>query len=153
MAIANLSNLQGDSESWLSLTIGILFVVISGYYGGLLTSYLIEKPGVPFKTWREGLERYPEWKYFTLKGTEGLFTVLSLKNLLLYTFLSDLFTCLLLKQRVESKDPVFVNYLKIMQSSPDLTTPDMPSAMQRLSVPGTYFISSRASVVAAVSSK
>ncbi len=72
-----------------------------------------------------------------------------LLNKIAYIFLQ--YSLNLLKHRVESKDPVFENYWKIMQTDPELTTPDIASAMQRLSEPGTFFMASKPRVVAEVS--
>ncbi len=47
----------------------LLFVVVSAYYGGILTSYLIIKPSLPFETLRQGL-LHPDWNLVTLAGME-----------------------------------------------------------------------------------
>ncbi len=55
------------------------------------------------------------------------------------------------QQRVDNKDTVFMNYWKKIQANPDLTTPDLISAMKRLSEPGTFFLTAKERVITLVS--
>ncbi len=65
----------GSSLTLITITLGLLFVMVSGYYGGVLTSFLIGSKAIPFRTWKEGLQLYPEWKYILIDGMETIFLV------------------------------------------------------------------------------
>ena len=63
------------SERIVELSAWLFFVLLSSYYGGILTSFLIENPHIPFYSLREGLLKYPDWKFLMLFGADSLITV------------------------------------------------------------------------------
>lgn len=58
-------------------TSGFLFLLLKSFYDGALTMFFTSSRGVPFKTGRKGLEKFPEWKQIIV---EGMIPYFSKKN-------------------------------------------------------------------------
>ena len=57
----------------LSICCWIAFTIIYAYYGGALTMFFITEENIPFKSLKEALSGFPEWKIISVHGSEMVF--------------------------------------------------------------------------------